>query len=159
MENKTIEFSVDPMEYQMRLRMDLPNNTPKAAKKLIDEITRHRDFLLEQNKLYKNSSTREIEATPEDITAYMKELEGEIEVLQKEVSIINSEEMENEEKIAQLQKENEELKLFHEWNKSATLKWNDEKQKNEKLQKEIDEIKKEIKDFGLAIYEEKDINK
>ena len=149
MENKTIEFSVDPMEYQLRLAMDLPNNTPKAAKKLIHEITRHRDFLLEQNKLYKNSSTREIESTPEDITAYMKELEGEIEVLQKEVSIINSEEMENEEKIAQLQKENEELqKELNSWridnNENENRLLNASREVMIKMKEEIDELKSEM---------------
>ena len=78
-----IEYSVDPREYQMTLIMNLPNNTPKAAMKVIGELQKERDCLLKQNKLYKNSSTREIEATPEDITAYMKELEGEIEDLQE----------------------------------------------------------------------------
>ena len=47
MENKNIEFSVDPREYQMTLIMDLPKNTPKAAMKVIREIQKERDFLLE----------------------------------------------------------------------------------------------------------------
>ena len=58
MDRKYIEFSVDPMEYQMRLRMDLPNNTPKAAMKFIDEITRHRDFLLKQNEEIKKENKK-----------------------------------------------------------------------------------------------------
>ena len=86
MDEKKIEFSVDPREYQMRLIMDLPNNTPQSAMKVIAELQRHRDFLLKQN---------------------------------------------------------EELKLFHEWNRSATLKWNEEKQNNEKLKKELERTEKE----------------
>lgn len=114
MENKNIEYSVDPREFQMRLIMNLPKNTPKAAMEVISETQRHRDFLLEQNEQlkdtidrdsgceenarlrkerdflleqnekFKNSSTRESESTPEDITNYMKELEGEIEDLKEE---------------------------------------------------------------------------
>ena len=113
MENKNIEFSVDPREFQMNLIMNLPKNTPKAAMEVIREIQKERDFLLEQNEQlkdtidrdsgceenarlrkerdflleqnekFKNSSTRESESTPEDITNYMKELEGEIEDLKE----------------------------------------------------------------------------
>lgn len=49
MENKNIEFSVDHREYQMISFYNLPKNTPKGAKKLICEIQKERDFLLEQN--------------------------------------------------------------------------------------------------------------
>ena len=57
MENKKIEFSVDPMEYQMRLIMDLPNNTPQSAMKVIHELQGHRDFLLKQNEELKKKLT------------------------------------------------------------------------------------------------------
>ena len=50
MENKNIEFSVDHREYQMISFYNLPKNTPKGAKKLICEIQKERDFLLEQNE-------------------------------------------------------------------------------------------------------------
>ena len=47
-------------------------------------------------------------------------------------------------------KENEELRQFHEWNKIAALKLNDEKHLNDKLNKEIDELKKVIKELLSA---------
>ena len=59
MENKNIEFSVDHREYQMALIMNLPNNTPKAAMKVICEIQKERDFLLEQNEQLKDTIDRD----------------------------------------------------------------------------------------------------
>jgi hypothetical protein len=47
-------------------------------------------------------------------------------------------------------KENEELRQFHEWNKIAALKLNDEKHLNDKLNKEIDELKKDIRDLTVS---------
>ena len=55
MENKNIEFSVDHREYQMALIMNLPKNTPKSAMKVICEIQKERDFLLEQNEKLKEN--------------------------------------------------------------------------------------------------------
>ena len=45
-----------------------------------------------------------------------------------------------------LKEENDKLKQFHEWDKIAALKLNDEKYLNEKLNKEIDELKEEMDD-------------
>ena len=59
MENKNIEFSVDHREYQMALIMNLPKNTPKGAMKLICEIQKERDFLLEQNEQLKENQLTE----------------------------------------------------------------------------------------------------
>ena len=59
MENKNIEFSVDPREYQMALIMTLPKNTPKAAMKVISELQKERDFLLEQNEQFKENQLTE----------------------------------------------------------------------------------------------------
>ena len=59
MENKNIEFSVDPREYQMTLIMNLPKNTPKAAMKVIREIQKERDCLLKQNEELKQNQLTE----------------------------------------------------------------------------------------------------
>ena len=130
MENKNIEFSVDPREYQMTLIMDLPKNTPKAAMKVIREIQKERDFLLEQNEKFKNSSTRESESKPEDITNYMVELEGEIEDLKEN----------------QLTEENamdyiyQHSDKYEDWIEGSDL-YKDLKEENEKLKKKYEHLK------------------
>ena len=48
-----------------------------------------------------------------------------------------------DEDIKKLKEENEELRQFHEWDKIAALKWNDEKEKNEKSKEENEKLKEE----------------
>jgi len=54
-------------------------------------------------------------------------------------------------KMDSLQEENEELKLFNEWGKSATLKWNDELALNKKLKEEIEKLKEEIEELKESV--------
>ena len=58
-----------------------------------------------------------------------------------------------DEKIKNQDEEIEKLELFHEWNKSATLKWNEEVEVNRRLKEEIEEHKKKIKDLEDSIRE------
>lgn len=69
------------------------------------------------------------------------ELTQEIDRLNSEVDTLRSQVTFWEEKSDHRKERIKELKQFHEWNKSAALKWNDEKQKNEKLKKENAELK------------------
>ena len=88
MENKNIEFSVDPREYQMALIMTLPKNTPKAAMKVIRELQKERDFLLEikrhRDLLLEENIKSAPDCCPSCMPEYIKELEGEIEDLKEE---------------------------------------------------------------------------
>ena len=87
MENKNIEFSVDPREYQMALIMTLPKNTPKAAMKVIRELQKERDFLLEikrhRDLLLEQNKKSAPDCCPSCLPEYIKELEGEIEDLKE----------------------------------------------------------------------------
>ena len=69
------------------------------------------------------------------------ELTQEIDRLNNEVDTLRSQVTFWEEKSDHRKERIKELKQFHEWNKSAALKWNEEKQKNEKLKKENAELK------------------
>ena len=134
MENKNIEFSVDPREFQMNLIMNLPKNTPKAAMEVIREIQKERDFLLEQNEKFKNSSTRESESTPEDITNYMKELEGEIEDLKEN----------------QLTEDSAMDYIYHYTNQYET--WIEGSDLYKNLKEEHEKLKEEIKDCKVDVH-------
>ena len=63
------------------------------------------------------------------------ELTQEIDRLNSEVDTLRSQVTFWEEKSDHRKERIKELKQFHEWNKSAALKWNEEKQNNEKLKK------------------------
>ena len=69
------------------------------------------------------------------------ELTQEIDRLNSEVDTLRSQVTFWEEKSDHRKERIKELKQFHEWNKSAALKWNEEKQNNEKLKKENAELK------------------
>ena len=68
-------------------------------------------------------------------------LTQEIDRLNNEVDTLRSQVTFWEEKSDHRKERIKELKQFHEWNKSAALKLNDEKQNNEKLKKENAELK------------------
>lgn len=104
MENKNIEFSVDPREYQMALIMNLPNNTPKAAMEVIREIQKERDFLLEI-KRHRDLLLEENKKSKEENEIFIKDLLRQNEQLKDTIDRDSGCE-EN----ARLRKENEKLK-------------------------------------------------
>jgi hypothetical protein len=64
-----------------------------------------------------------------------------VEVLKGERDYEHNRFLDEQIKRSDLQEEIEELKQFNEWNKTATLKWNDELQKNKILEEELEKWK------------------
>ena len=80
------------------------------------------------------------------------------QVLERDTHIdILDEKIKNQdEEIKNQDEEIEKMHLFHEWNKSATLKWNEEVEVNRRLKEEIEEHKKKIKDLEDSHSEDED---
>ena len=154
MENKNIEFSVDPREYQMALIMTLPKNTPKAAMKVIRELQKERDFLLEikrhRDLLLEENKKSAPDCCPSCMPEYIKELEGEIEDLKEENEELKQNQLTEDSAMEYIYENSDK---YEDWIEGSTI-YNDLKEKlieevewigseNKELKKEIEDLKKD----------------
>ena len=134
MENKNIEFSVDPREYQMALIMTLPKNTPKAAMKVIRELQKERDFLLEQNEKLKDTIDRD--SGCEENARLRKENEK----LKKEHEKLKEDQLTEENAMDYIYQHSDK---YEDWIQGSDL-YKELKEENEKLKEDNEELKEEL---------------